>query len=141
MPISSRWNFFKSSKKIKYYDQTMLNWGFLHKAWPFAAMQFYTFNYAHKVFRADEFYNPEFMSALKRLNDEGLLENAKAWPAENSIIVYEDIILVITDEKDLQKARQLLAEQEQKEQALKDKIKAAAKPAVTSQPQPQEEAK
>ena len=78
------------------------------------------------------------MSALKRLNDAGLLENAKAWPAQNSIIVYEDIILVITDEKDLQRAKKLLAEQEQKEQGLKDKIKAKAKPAVTSQPQPEE---
>jgi len=81
---------------------------------PLVSSAFYNPEYIKKMLGSSNFTNSEFMSALKRLDEAGLLENAKAWPAENSIIVYEDIILFITDEKDLLKAKQLLAEQNKK---------------------------
>ena len=87
-----------------------------------------------KKYTVSTFANSEFMSVLKRLYDAGILEKAKAWPSKDSVIVYKDIILVVMDDKDLQKAKQIFAE-DNKKQALKDKIKAKAKPIATTEPQ------
>lgn len=119
----------KNEKMMRTNDADLLNYSFTPRWAPFTTIAFYSHYNIKKYFRVSDFTNPEYMSVLKHLNNAGLLENAKAWPAENSIIVYEDIILVVTDEKDLQKAKNIL----QKEKALRDRIKAKTKPVATSE--------
>lgn len=121
----------KEHNLLKGYDTDLLHYSFTPRWAPQTTLVFYNHYNISNYFRHSSFTNPKFMSALKRIYDAGLLENAKAWPAENSIIVYEDIILVIMNEYDLQKAKHLLAEQAKNEQVQEDK----AKSAETSQPQ------
>jgi hypothetical protein len=121
--ISIRENFY-IKKAESFRDPDLIASPIDYPYFAFITLDFYNFKYAKKMHRINDFTNSDFMSALKRLYDAGLLENAKAWPAQNSIIVYEDIILVIMDEKDLQKAKQLLATQIQKEKTLENKSKA-----------------
>ena len=130
--LAFRENFYPKNQTT-YKDGDLITLSVAYPWTPWSIPSFYNPGYTKQKYWVGQFTNPEFMSALKRLYDAGLLENAKAWPAQNSIIVYEDIILVITDEKDLQKAKQLLAEQAQKEKALRDRIKAKAKPVATSE--------
>ena len=125
----------KRDKMMKMESIDLLNYSHTPRWAPFVTITFYNpFNVKRSI-RISDFTNPEYMSALKRIYDAGLLENAKAWPAQNSIIVYDDIILVIMDEKDLQKAKQLLAEQDKKEKVQKDKINVKAKSAENLRPQ------
>lgn len=123
--LPSRVNFYPDVSNA-YKDQDLITLPVAYPWTTWSVPAFYNSGYVKNKYWVSQFTNSNFMSALKRLYNAGLLENAKAWPAENSIIVYEDIILVITDEKDLQKAKNIL----QKEQALRDKIKARAKPAA-----------
>lgn len=77
------------------------------------------------LFRAHEFYYPtsfldreifstdisqaNYKTRLKRLYDAGILDKAKAWPHENGLIVWDDIILYVTDQKVLDDYRKQLA--------------------------------
>ena len=122
-------------KVNEYMDIDLLKYSFTPRWTPAVTLNYYNYYDIKKTFKYNDFANSEYMSALKRIYDAGLLENAKAWPAQNSIIVYDDIILVIMDEKDLQQAKQLLAEQDKKEKVQKDKINVKAKSAENLRPQ------
>lgn len=116
--------FYPKNDKIANKDEELLYHLFIPRWLPYITFSFYNHLNIKKNHRINKFSNSAYMLALKRIYNAGLLENAHAWPSENSIIVYEDIILVITEEKDLQKAKQLLAKQIQKEKTLEEKSKA-----------------
>ncbi len=45
---------------------------------------------------------PEYVAALKRLYQAGVLQKAEAWPKPNGLIVWKDTILFVTDGKELE---------------------------------------
>lgn len=58
--------------------------------------------------------NPAYTAAVVRLKKSGVLDKAKAWPHPDSIVVYEDIILVVRDQNELEDLRHNLSEKETK---------------------------
>ena len=46
---------------------------------------------------------------LKRLWEAGILDTAQAWPRENGLIVWKDVILIVTDAEMLEKYKRQLA--------------------------------
>lgn len=83
------------------------------------------------VFHAYEFYyptnfrqtpsiNPEtddkvYLAELKRLYDAGVLDKAQAWPHPKGLIVLDDVILYVTDQKALEKYKQKFLEESKHE--------------------------
>ena len=97
------------SLRKRYYVGSGYSVGLLH----------HSYDAVWDVFHAHEFYYPTSFrdnlqfwpntinnkadkEQLKRLYDAGILDKAKAWPDENGLIVWKDIILYVTDEKILE---------------------------------------
>lgn len=81
---------------------------------PFRGPQYFyptTFINAH-LNSAHSADNPAYTAALHRLKEGGILDKAETWPGPNSLIVYEDIILLVTNQKELDAVRQKLSEKE-----------------------------
>ena len=102
-PISLRSNFylkpaedFNTAEDILTFSYDA-NWDLFH------AHEFYY----SRPFREERIFTMrpserEYQEQLKRLYDAGILNKAKAWPDENGLIVWDDIILYVTDEKVLE---------------------------------------
>ncbi len=48
----------------------------------------------------------EFKSLIKRLDNAGILESLQPWPHKNSVVVFEDIIVIVTSEAELARWQQ-----------------------------------
>ena len=78
---------------------------------------FHAYEFYYPVpFRAKENYRPEMKNSkykdqLKRLYEAGILNKARAWPHENGLIVWRDVILFITDAKALENCKKQLAKE------------------------------
>lgn len=119
-PISARDRFYpRNIKTIR--DREMLTYSFDCSWQSFHALNFYNFGFVKKDFGLDYFKNQQFMEILTRLDNAGKLKNAKAWPLQNSIIVYKDIILLIMNDKSLEQAKKLLKENNEKVIKLQEK--------------------
>ena len=55
--------------------------------------------------------DPKYRAQLKRLWEAGILDKACAWPHENGLIVWKDVILFITDAKLLEEYKKQLAKE------------------------------
>ena len=80
-----------------------------------------------RVFQTNEFYyptdfigeslrpnypnDPKYKAQLKRLWEVGILDKAQAWPHENGLIVWKDVILFVTDAKLLEEYKKQLAQE------------------------------
>ena len=59
----------------------------------------------HRPNRPDD---PKYKAQLKRLWEAGILDKARAWPHENGLIVWKDVILFVTDAKLLEEYKKQL---------------------------------
>ncbi len=87
----------------------------------------YSYDACWDIFHAHEFYyptkfrgerlrpdrpnDPKYKAQLKRLWEAGILDKARAWPHENGLIVWEDVILFVTDAKLLEEYKKQLAQE------------------------------
>ncbi len=55
--------------------------------------------------------DPKYKAQLKRLWEAGILDKARAWPHENGLIVWKDVILFVTDAKLLEECKKQLAKE------------------------------
>ena len=61
----------------------------------------------------------KYKAQLKRLWEAGILDQARAWPHENGLIVWEDVILFVTDAKLLEEYKKQLAKEFPRQPKLK----------------------
>lgn len=113
---------FSSGLRKKYYipqPNELFSAGLLSHsydpAWiPFRAPQYFyptTFISSHwNSFHSKD--NPDYQAALIRLKNGGILDKAEVWPRLNSLIIYEDIILFVADQKELENIRRELSRKE-----------------------------
>lgn len=112
---SKKYNFFligrnNISIRAKYYPnmlKTIVSYGLLKHSYnpdwiPFQAQEFYYPNNfirnRYSIFNENDDYYKEVLS---KLYNSGELQNMKAWPAEQSIFINDDIIVFVTDQKAL----------------------------------------
>lgn len=69
--------------------------------------------------------NDSYRKVMEDLYKNGVLQKAKAWPKENSLIVYKDIILVVADEAALEKILKEI--DDKKKEKTKEKTKTKKK--------------
>ena len=72
---------------------------------------YYPVNFISQYFSPEMQDKKAYYEQLKRLYDAGILDKAKAWPDENGLIVWDDIILYVTDEKILEDYKKQLQEE------------------------------
>ena len=115
MPISLRSRFYEKMRPSK---------GFLSNGFSLLS---YSYEAPWDIFHAHEFYYPikfrgehprpdrpndlKYRAQLKRLWEAGILDKAQAWPHENGLIVWEDVILFVTDAKLLEEYKKQLAQE------------------------------
>ena len=108
-----------NSARCKYYTtglKTIHSVGLLlhpfdHSATPFVANEFYypgnfiktrnTSTIPYTLFKSLKRNYNGYAARLNNLYDSGVLQNMKAWPAEESIYIKGDLIVLVTDEKEL----------------------------------------
>ena len=115
MPISLRSRFYKemeSSKRFYGREDSLLSLSY-DATWDvFHAYEFYyptEFRGDHP--RPTRPNAPEYKTQLKRLWEVGILDKAQAWPHENGLIVWKDVILFVTDAKLLEECKKQLAKE------------------------------
>ncbi len=99
-PISLRLRFYKKlrpSKRVHNYGNSLLSYSY-DAPWDlFHACEFYY----QTEFRGEHPHpihpNTKYRAQLKRLWKAGILDKARAWPHENGLIVWKDVILFVTD--------------------------------------------
>ena len=108
------------SLRSRFYKETSLQEGFYD-----GGLSLLSFGYdaPWDSFHAHEFYyqtdfrdenpprpdDPKYKAQLKRLWEAGILDKASAWPHENGLIVWKDVILFVTDAKALENCKKQLA--------------------------------
>ena len=115
MPISLRSRFYKemgSSKKSYGREDSLLafsydaTWDVFH-AYEFYYQTEFRGEYPHPTRPND----PKYRTQLKRLWEAGVLDRARAWPHENGLIVWKDVILFVTDAKALENCKKQLSKE------------------------------
>ena len=115
MPISLRSRFYKemgSSKEFYGREDSLLSFSY-DATWDvFHAYEFYyQAEFRGERPRPDRPNDPKYKAQLKRLWEAGILDKAQAWPHENGVIVWKDVILFITDAKALENCKKQLAKE------------------------------
>ena len=86
---------------------------FSQNLYPFDAVNFYCQQGCRKEVLSS--YRPhnrhKVKVELKRLWEAGILDRTQAWPHENGLIVWEDVILFVTDAKLLEEYKEQLAQE------------------------------
>ena len=78
----------------------------------FSAYEFYyQTEFRGERFRSGHPNDPKYKAQLKRLWEAGILDKAQAWPHENGLIVWKDVILFVTDAKELEGYKKQLAQE------------------------------
>ncbi len=115
MPISMRSRFYKKlrpSKRFHDHGNSLLSFSY-DAPWDlFHAYEFYyqtEFRGEHP--RPNHPNDPKYRAQLKRLWEAGILDKARAWPHENGLIVWKDVILFVTDAKLLEEYKKQLAKE------------------------------
>lgn len=114
-PISLRPRFYdKVRPSGRLYDQgsDLLRYSY-DTPWDlFHAHEFYyPTKFRGESLRPDRPNDPKYRDQLKRLWEAGILDKARAWPHENGLIVWKDIILFVTDAKLLEEYKKQLAQE------------------------------
>ena len=120
------------SLRPRFYEQSYPLEGFHDNA---ESLLSYTFDCHWSAFSAHAFYyqtdfrgthlrfnrpnDPKYKAQLKRLWEAGVLDKAQAWPHENGLIVWEDVILFVTDAKLLEEYKKQLAKEFPRQPKLK----------------------
>ena len=82
---------------------------------PFSLFSAYTFyyptNFRGWTFFPDRLNDPKYKAQLRRLWEAEILDKAQAWPYENGLIVWKDVILFVTDAKALENCKKQLAQE------------------------------
>lgn len=101
-PLSLRPKFYLPLQKNENIDSDLVGTSREPSWYVGRALQFYypTNFIAKKKFPHDA-ESPLFKKHIERLKKAGILNKANAWPKNNSIQIYEDLILVVTDENRL----------------------------------------
>ena len=115
-PISQRPRFFYKNPypKGKFHDvgATLLHAGFDA---PWSVIRAHEFYYQTEFirdrFRDDRLNDPKCKAAFKQLWEAGILDKARAWPHENGLIVWKDVILFVTDAKRLENCKKQLSKE------------------------------
>ena len=112
-PISLRSRFYKKLRSsTKFHDSGNSLLSFSYDApWDlFHAHEFYyQTEFRGEILRSDRPNDPKSKAQLKRLWEAGILDKAQAWPHENGLIVWKDIILFVTDAKALENCKKQLS--------------------------------
>ncbi len=115
MPITLRPHFLgKAWPTKKVHDkETMLMYSYTGPWSPLQSGEFYyqTYFRGERVRSDKGLMLSQYKSELKRLWEAGILEKAKAWPHENGLIVWKDVILFVTDAKLLDEYKQQLSKE------------------------------
>ncbi len=115
MPISLRSKFYgKSYSSTGFHDRAANLLSFSYDTvWnPFVAHEFFYPTYFRgERPRPDHPNDPKYRAQLKRLWEAGILDKAQAWPHENGLIVWKDVILFVTDAKLLEEYKKQLAKE------------------------------
>ena len=123
MPISLRSRFYKKTRPSKrFHDNGDSLLSFSYDA-PWDLFHAYEFYYQTE-FRGERPRptrpnDPKYRVQLKRLWEAGILDKAQAWPHENGLIVWKDIILFVTDAKRLEDFKKQLAQEFPRQPKLK----------------------
>ena len=109
-----RERYIKTKSKVLPFDMLRSSWN-LH---PFFAENFYyqsDFGRTNFLYKRpgdfDRSDDPRYKAQLKHLWEAGILDKAQEWPHENGLIVWEDIILFVTDAKLLEEYKKQLAQE------------------------------
>ena len=117
VPISLRPHFHNKILPLpsdRFYDQgsDLLKYSYDARWDLFHAHEFYySTKFRDERFRYDRANDPKYRAQLKRLWEAGILDKAQAWPHENGLIVWKDVILFITDAKALENCKKQLAKE------------------------------
>ncbi len=109
-----RERYIKEKSRVLPFDMLRSSWN-LH---PLFAENFYyqsdfgrtNFHFKHPS-DFDRSDDPRYKAQLRQLWEAGILDKARAWPHENGLIVWEDIILFVTDAKLLEAYKKQLAQE------------------------------
>ena len=100
----ARKNFY-APQKAKRGSSGLLGHSYDPKWSPFRAQKFFYSDVLKTNLHFNSIYagdNREYIDAITDLYAAGVLQKAQAWPKENSLIVYKNIILLVADEKELE---------------------------------------
>ena len=107
--ISMRPRFATNSTFGSEYSLPLVSFGYDFN--PFDGLNFYwPINFVS--FKCDtklKYLKPVCKDQLKLLHEAGILDKARAWPHENGLIVWKDVILFVTDAKLLEEYKKQLA--------------------------------
>lgn len=111
-PIAMRPRFHKKTYPTKTDKRVVLNFSYDAPFDVFHAYEFYyPTSFRGERPRPDFLAAPKYKAQLKRLWEAGILDKARAWPHENGLIVWRDVILFITDAKALENCKKQLAKE------------------------------
>ena len=116
MPIALRPRFYGKPWPKRGFDRNNvgvpLTSGYEHFASLFSPHTFYyQTDFRRTIMRPDRPNDPRYKAQLKRLWEAGVLDKAQAWPHENGLIVWKDVILFVTDAKLLEEYKKQLAQE------------------------------
>ena len=114
-PISLRSRFYRKSYPSNgFHDhaENLLSFSYDARWDLFHAHEFYyQTDFRGERPRPDRPNDPKYKAQLKRLWEAGILDKASAWPHENGLIVWKDVILFVTDAKALENCKKQLTKE------------------------------
>ncbi len=106
--IPMRPRYIKQIPKVRTHDMLQFSWNLF----PFVAENFYyPADFIRTRLRFERLDDPKYKAQLKHLWEAGTLDKARAWPHENGLIVWKDIILFVTNAKLLEEYKKQLAKE------------------------------
>ena len=111
--ISMRPRFAANSTFGSEYSLPLVSFGY--DLYPFDSLAFYyPINFVSWKLKCDtdlKYLKSGNKDQLRRLWEAGILDKARAWPHENGLIVWKDVILFVTDAKLLEEYKKQLAQE------------------------------